>query len=158
MRCPIARCTVTAVAGLVDDLAALQPDLLVTVDHGIACHAGVARRVGAAGRCSSPTTTCRAKRCPMRTPIVDPNLRGDGFPSKALAGRGRDVLRAAGVAAPAARSEGVRGAEPTCRRCWICRRSGTVADLCWLDANNRAVVGAGLRRLRAGQGCIGLRH
>ena len=26
--------------GLVDDLAALQPDLLVTVDHGIACHAG----------------------------------------------------------------------------------------------------------------------
>src|SRR5690606_6825474 len=28
--------------GLVDDLAALQPDLLVTVDHGIACHAGIA--------------------------------------------------------------------------------------------------------------------
>jgi len=27
--------------GLVDELAALQPDLLVTVDHGIACHAGI---------------------------------------------------------------------------------------------------------------------
>lgn len=26
---------------LVEELAALQPDLLVTVDHGIACHAGV---------------------------------------------------------------------------------------------------------------------
>ena len=27
---------------LVDELAALQPDLLVTVDQGIACHAGIA--------------------------------------------------------------------------------------------------------------------
>jgi single-stranded-DNA-specific exonuclease len=34
---------------------------------------------------------------------------------------------------------------------------GTVADLVPLDANNRALVGAGLRRLRAGLGCAGLR-
>ena len=34
---------------------------------------------------------------------------------------------------------------------------GTVADMVALDANNRALVGAGLRRLRAGQGCAGLR-
>src|SRR5690606_34118541 len=33
---------------------------------------------------------------------------------------------------------------------------GTVADLVALDANNRALVGAGLRRLRAGHGCVGL--
>src|SRR5690606_39734179 len=33
---------------------------------------------------------------------------------------------------------------------------GTVADLVPLDANNRALVSAGLRRLRAGQGCAGL--
>src|SRR4051794_17340067 len=32
--------------GLVDDLAAMQPDLLVTVDHGIACHAGIAAAKG----------------------------------------------------------------------------------------------------------------
>ena len=31
-----------------------------------------------------------------------------------------------------------------------------LADLVPLDANNRALVGAGLRRLRAGQGCAGL--
>src|SRR3546814_6446110 len=31
-----------------------------------------------------------------------------------------------------------------------------VADLVPLDANNRALVSAGLRRLRAGQGCAGL--
>jgi single-stranded-DNA-specific exonuclease len=34
---------------------------------------------------------------------------------------------------------------------------GTVADLVPLDTNNRALVAAGLRRLRAGQGCAGLR-
>jgi single-stranded-DNA-specific exonuclease len=34
---------------------------------------------------------------------------------------------------------------------------GTVADLVALDPNNRALVSAGLRRLRAGQGCVGLR-
>src|SRR5690606_30989500 len=34
---------------------------------------------------------------------------------------------------------------------------GTVADLVPLDANNRALVAAGLRRLRAGRGCAGLR-
>ena len=33
---------------------------------------------------------------------------------------------------------------------------GTVADLVPLDTNNRALVGAGLRRLRAGQGSAGL--
>ncbi|RZA27873.1 MAG: single-stranded-DNA-specific exonuclease RecJ, partial [Lysobacteraceae bacterium] len=33
---------------------------------------------------------------------------------------------------------------------------GTIADLVPLDVNNRALVGAGLRRLRAGQGCFGL--
>ena len=33
---------------------------------------------------------------------------------------------------------------------------GTIADLVPLDANNRALVAAGLRRLRAGQGCPGL--
>lgn len=34
---------------------------------------------------------------------------------------------------------------------------GTIADLVPLDVNNRALVGAGMRRLRAGQGCAGLR-
>lgn len=34
---------------------------------------------------------------------------------------------------------------------------GTVADLVPLDTNNRALVSAGLRRLREGKGCIGLR-
>src|SRR3546814_9402241 len=34
---------------------------------------------------------------------------------------------------------------------------GTVADMVPLDANNRALVGAGLRRLQAGQGSEGLR-
>lgn len=45
---------------LVAELAPLQPGLLVTVDHGIACHAGVTAAKALVGRCWSPTTTCRA--------------------------------------------------------------------------------------------------
>ena len=48
-------------------------------------------------------------------------------------------------------------ASRTCRTLLDLVAVGTVADLVPLDANNRALVGAGLRRLRAGQGCAGLR-
>jgi len=48
------------------------------------------------------------------------------------------------------------GAEPDLSTLLDLVAIGTVADLVPLDANNRALVGAGLRRLRAGQGCAGL--
>ena len=38
---PIDQAAYGATAQRMEELAALQPDLLVTVDHGIACHAGV---------------------------------------------------------------------------------------------------------------------
>lgn len=52
---------------LVEELAALQPDLQVTVDHGIACHAGIqaAKERGWRWMCS----TCWKARVMMRRPI-----------------------------------------------------------------------------------------
>ena len=97
------------------------------------------------------------EQLPPADAIVDPNLRGDAFPSKALAGVGvmfyvllalRRRLREQGAFA---------GTSPTCRTLLDLVAVGTVADLVPLDANNRALVAAGLRRLRAGQGCAGLR-
>jgi single-stranded-DNA-specific exonuclease len=49
-----------------------QPHVLVTVDNGIASHAGVAHARALGLRCWSPTITCRrwstaSCRCPMRT-------------------------------------------------------------------------------------------
>jgi len=142
--------------GLVDDLAALQPDLLVTVDHGIACHAGVAAARARGWQVLVTDHHLPGATLPDAHAIVDPNLHGDGFPSKALAGVGvmfyvllalRRRLREAGLC-------GER--EPDLSTLLDLVAVGTVADLVVLDANNRALVGAGLRRLRAGQGCIGL--
>jgi single-stranded-DNA-specific exonuclease len=143
--------------GLVDDLASLQPELLVTVDHGIACHAGVAAARARGWQVLVTDHHLPGATLPDADAIVDPNLHGDGFPSKALAGVGvmfyvllalRRRLRDAGAFA--------HGGEPDLSVLLDLVAVGTVADLVSLDANNRALVGAGLRRLRAGQGCVGL--
>ena len=74
--------------GLVDDLAALQPDLLVTVDHGIACHAGVAAARARGWQVLVTDHHLPGEVLPGADAIVDPNVPGDAFPSKALAGVG----------------------------------------------------------------------
>ncbi|MGX9720201.1 single-stranded-DNA-specific exonuclease RecJ [Stenotrophomonas acidaminiphila] len=142
---------------LVAELAALQPDLLVTVDHGIACHAGVAAAKALGWQVLVTDHHLPGEQLPAADAIVDPNLDGDAFPSKALAGVGvifyvlmalRRHLREAGAFAD--------GKGPDLTPLLDLVAVGTVADLVVLDDNNRALVAAGLRRLRAGQGCVGL--
>ncbi|GAB3351319.1 single-stranded-DNA-specific exonuclease RecJ [Lysobacter tyrosinilyticus] len=142
---------------LVEELAALQPDLLVTVDHGIACHAGVAAAKARGWQVLVTDHHLPGDALPPADAIVDPNQRGDVFPSKTLAGVGvmfyvllalRKHLREAGH---------FTAREPDLSQLLDLVAVGTVADLVPLDANNRALVSAGLRRLRAGQGCAGLR-
>ena len=141
---------------LVDELAALEPDLLVTVDHGIACHAGIEAAKARGWTVLVTDHHLPGATLPPADVIVDPNLPGDMFPSKALAGVGvmfyvllalRRRLRDAGH--PDA------GADLTSLLDLVA--VGTVADLVPLDTNNRALVAAGLRRLQSGQGCAGLR-
>ncbi len=141
---------------LVEELAALRPDLLVTVDHGIACHAGIALAKAKSWQVLVTDHHLPAETLPPADAIVDPNLRGDAFPSKMLAGVGvmfyvllalRQRLRTEGrMPVP----------EPDLSVLLDLVAVGTVADLVPLDANNRALVGAGLRRLRAGHGVAGL--
>lgn len=142
---------------LVGELAALQPDLLVTVDHGIACHAGIAAAKSLGWQVLVTDHHLPGEQLPSADAIVNPNLRGDAFPSKMLAGVGvmfyvllalRKKLREEGV---------LEGNAPDLSTLLDLVAVGTVADLVPLDVNNRALVGAGLRRLRAGQGCAGLR-
>jgi single-stranded-DNA-specific exonuclease len=143
--------------GLVDDLAAMSPELLVTVDHGIACHAGIAAAKSRGWQVLVTDHHLPGERLPEADAIVDPNLPGDGFASKALAGVGvmfyvllalRRRLRDAGR---------FDGEPPDLSVLLDLVAVGTVADLVPLDLNNRALVAAGLRRLRAGRGCAGLR-
>ena len=142
---------------LVQELAGLEPDLLVTVDHGIACHAGIAAAKALGWKVLVTDHHLPGDALPPADAIVNPNLRGDAFPSKMLAGVGvmfyvllalRKKLRDTGALAPG---------EPDLSTLLDLVAVGTVADLVPLDVNNRALVGAGLRRLRAGQGCAGLR-
>ncbi|MCL7713665.1 single-stranded-DNA-specific exonuclease RecJ [Stenotrophomonas mori] len=142
---------------LVAELAPLQPDLLVTVDHGIACHAGVEAAKALGWQVLVTDHHLPGERLPPADAIVDPNLEGDAFPSKALAGVGvifyvlmalRRHLREVGAFAD--------GKGPDLGTLLDLVAVGTVADLVALDDNNRALVAAGLRRLRAGKGCTGL--
>ena len=143
--------------GLVDELDALRPELLVTVDHGIACHAGIAAAKARGWQVLVTDHHLPGESLPDADAIVNPNLPEHGFGSRALAGVGvifylllalRRHLREAGAFPAEA---------PDLAQLLDLVAVGTVADLVPLDAANRALVGAGLRRLRAGQGCAGLR-
>jgi single-stranded-DNA-specific exonuclease len=141
---------------LVAELAPLAPSLLVTVDHGVACHAGVAAARAQGWRVLVTDHHLPGEALPPADAIVNPNLRDDAFPSKTLAGVGvvfyvllalRRRMREAGCLA---------GSDPDLASLLDLVAVGTVADLVPLDPNNRALVAAGLRRLRAGRACPGL--
>ena len=157
---------------LVAELAALQPDLLLTVDHGIACHAGIEAARARGWQVVVTDHHLPGPRLPAADAIVNPNLPGDAFPSKALAGVGvvfylllalrRRLFgdhpdRKDQTAALHGRTSQEQRQSPDLVTLLDLVAVGTVADLVPLDANNRALVAAGLRHLRAGQGCAGLR-
>jgi single-stranded-DNA-specific exonuclease len=136
--------------GLVEELAGLQPDLVVTVDHGIACHAGIAAAKARGWQVLVTDHHLPGATLPEADAIVDPNQPGDTFASKALAGVGVMFYVLLALRAKL-------GVQADLASLLDLVAVGTVADMVALDANNRALVGAGLRRLRAGQGCAGLR-
>ena len=141
---------------LVAELAPLRPDLLVTVDHGIACHAGVAAAKALGWQVLVTDHHLPGERLPAADAIVNPNRPGDGFASKSLAGVGVMFYVLLALRARL-RAEGrLDGKGPDLARLLDLVAVGTVADLAPLDANNRALVAAGLRRLRARQACPGL--
>lgn len=147
---------------LVEDLTGLQPDLLVTVDHGIACHAGIRAAKALGWDVLVTDHHLPGEVLPPADVIVNPNQAGDGFPSKSLAGVGvifyvllalRKYLREVGLRTAGALDDGGQDLTNLLDLVAV----GTVADLVPLDVCNRALVAAGLRRLRAGQGSAGLR-
>ena len=144
---------------IVAELLPRQPQLLVTVDNGVAAHAGVAAARAAGMRVIVTDHHLPGPTLPDADAIVNPNLDGDDFPSKALAGVGvmfyvllalRARLREAGWF-------GTRGiAEPDLSVLLDLVALGTVADLVPLDRNNRILVEAGMRRIRGGRACAGI--
>jgi single-stranded-DNA-specific exonuclease len=142
---------------LVDLAAQRKPDLLITVDNGIASVAGVARanRLGIATLITDhhlPGPELPAAAC-----IVNPNQPGCAFPSKALAGVGVMFYVMLALRAELRTRKHFEGKqEPNLAAVTDLVALGTIADVVPLDANNRNLVAQGLKRLRAGRGAPGI--
>jgi single-stranded-DNA-specific exonuclease len=129
-----------------------RPELLVTVDNGIASHAGVAhaKDLGLAVLVTDHHLPAAGQPLPVADVVVNPNQPGCGFASKAIAGVGvmfyvllatRAELRRRGAFDAAS--------QPRLDTLLDLVALGTVADVVKLDANNRRLVAQGLKRMRA---------
>lgn len=141
---------------LVEDLAPLAPDLLLTVDSGVACIPGVVAARARGWQVLVTDHHLPGAELPPAHAIVNPNLDGDGFPSKALAGVGVVFYLLAALRRQLRDAGAFGERDPDLSSLLDLVAVGTVADLVPLDANNRRLVAAGLRRLRAGRGQPGL--
>ena len=137
---------------IVDVAAQQSPDLIITVDNGIASIEGVdrARQLGIATLITDHHLP--GESLPEADCIVNPNQPGCDFPSKCIAGVGvmfyvmlalRAELRERGFFADKP--------EPNFASLLDLVALGTVADVVRLDRNNRILVSQGLKRMRAGQ-------
>lgn len=135
---------------LVDELNELEPDLIITVDSGIACLPGVSRAKALGYSVLVTDHHLPGEQLPDADVIVNPNLPEDAFPSKSLAGVGVMFYLLLSVRR-ALRAAGLPGADADLSSLLDLVAIGTVADMVRLDANNRRLVRAGLSRIRKGQ-------
>ena len=144
---------------LVDELREQLPELLITVDNGVAANAGVAAAKALGLQVVVTDHHLPGTVLPAADAIVNPNLDGDAFPSKALAGVGVMFYLLLALRAHL-RGRGWFGersiAEPDLSTLLDLVALGTVTDLVPLDRNNRILVDAGLKRIRNGRACAGI--
>jgi len=160
-----------------------RPDILITVDNGIASLDGVAEANRLGMTVLITDHHLPGKRLPDAACIINPNQPGCGFPSKHLAGVGvmfylalalRAELRERGAFGPREKGKGKREKEAGSSSSLIPHPSsleigepnladllplvalGTVADVVALDHNNRILVQQGLERIRAGRAQPGI--
>jgi len=136
-----------------------KPDLIITVDNGIASIDGVKVARQADIDVLITDHHLPGNVLPDANVIVNPNQHGDDFASKALAGVGvvfyimlalRALLRDNGW------FEQHSMTEPNLADLLDIVALGTVADVVPLDNNNRILVEQGLRRMRAGRANAGI--
>jgi single-stranded-DNA-specific exonuclease len=138
--------------------AQMRPSLIVTVDNGISSLEGVAE----AARSGIPVLVTDhhlpGKSLPDAAAIINPNLPGERFASKSLAGVGVAFYLMAALTRRM-RETGLTpaGSETNPADLLDLVALGTVADVVPLDVNNRILVAQGLRRIRAGRCAPGLR-
>jgi single-stranded-DNA-specific exonuclease len=140
--------------GLTPEIVALalerSPECIVTVDNGISSLDGVAAARAAGVDVLVTDHHLPGAELPHANCIVNPNLPGSTFGSRALAGVGVAFY----VLAALGRRLGLPSALLAERLDLVAL--GTVADVVPLDRNNRVLVQQGLERIRAGHTVPGI--
>jgi len=136
-----------------------SPHLIVTVDNGISSIKGVEKAKSLGIKVLITDHHLPAKRMPNADAIVNPNQRGDEFPSKNLAGVGVIFYLMLALKAGLQKHNYFFDNNliiPNLTELLDLVALGTVADVVTLDQNNRILVEQGLRRMRSGKACEGI--
>lgn len=141
---------------LVQVAITMQPDLIMTVDNGIASCAGVK----AANDAGIPVVVTDhhlpGNEIPEALAIVNPNQDGCEFPSKAACGCTVVFYLMLALRARLKELGMFAGSPPNLAVLLDLVGLATVADVVPLDQNNRIIVEQGLRRIRAGHAQVGV--
>lgn len=129
----------------------LQAKLIVTVDNGISALSGIAAAKLAGIDVVVTDHHLPGLIAPICCAIVNPNQAGCGFGSKNLAGCGVAFYLLGALRSLLVSVNVEKAAAFDLRTLLPLVAIGTVADMVRLDANNRALVNAGLKRIRSGQ-------
>jgi len=139
---------------IVDIAASQGAQMLVTVDNGISCVAGVSRAKELGLQVIVTDHHLPGHELPKADAIVNPNQHGCSFVSKSLAGVGVAFYLMLALRSYLREKEyfvNQKSNEPNIAQLLDLVALGTVADVVSLDANNRILVEQGLKRIRAGK-------
>ncbi|AJK47105.1 single-stranded-DNA-specific exonuclease RecJ [Burkholderia plantarii] len=133
--------------------AARKPELLITVDNGIASVDGVAAANALGIDVLVTDHHLPGSTLPAARAIVNPNQPGCTFPSKHIAGVGVMFYVLLALRAELRRRNAFDASRPEPRLDGLLDlvALGTVADVVRLDGNNRVLVAQGLQRIRNGR-------
>ena len=148
--------------GLTPEIVALaaqsSPDIIITVDNGIASVDGVREANRRGIQVLVTDHHLPGQLLPDAAVIVNPNQVGDNFASKNLAGVGVIFYTMSALRAELRTRNYFAGKpEPNLADLLDLVALGTVADVVRLDHNNRVLVEQGLARIRAGRASPGIR-
>lgn len=145
------------VVGLVQQY---QPDLIITVDNGISSLEGVQQANELGITVIVTDHHLPAQSLPHADAIVNPNLPGDRFPAKKIAGVGVAFYLMLGLRAYLRQLswfDEQNMTEPSMVEFLDLVALGTIADVVPFDFTNRLLVNQGMQRIRQAKCCEGIR-
>jgi len=145
---------------LIPILKDMQTDLIITVDNGISSIDGTQTAIDAGMQVIITDHHLPAETLPNANAIVNPNLNGDEFPSKHLAGVGVVFYLLAEIRRQLNEADWFIEKDITAPNLaqWLdIVALGTVADMVALDDNNRILVTEGIKRIKNGATVAGIK-